>query len=365
MKRLLLLLLLAAGISEAQMSLNGRVESWYIDAQDGGEFQKSGNLVNEGYPTFLWRFRGYLDYQVSERSLIFTDLRLQPDGLHVDFAAIRLYLNDTRTLRFQTGVLGTFIGNVAGRRSSKHNPMLQLPLMYFYFTNLSDDPYTDADDLLASRGLGTGMRMFQLGVYRPGAELLWTVKDKIDIQAGLFNSSLSNPYMVNVIERLNVAARFGVRPIMGMNIGLSYSDGPYMSKYEMSHVNVSNADQTVYDVDFSYERGHFSFFSEAAWSEWNVPRISDTISSTSYYVEGKYKFLPRFFAAARLAQIFFSDISSTSEKSTWDDNTTRLEVSLGYYVERETLAKIILQKNWYDTLNIPGDYIALELSAGF
>jgi hypothetical protein len=364
-KRIILLFIILTTGLPAQMALNGRVESWFVDSQDGAPKQNSRNVANEGNPTFLWRFRGYLDFQVSERSSIFSDLRLQPNGLHVDFAAIRVYLSETQTLRFQTGVLGTFIGNVAARRSSKYNPMLQLPLMYFYFTSLSDNPYIGGNDLGNSRGLGDGMRIFELGVYRPGAEILWVLKEKIDIQAGLYNSSVSNPYMVNHVERFNVAARVGVRPIMGMTMGFSFSDGPYMSKEDMAHVNVSDADQTVYDIDFSFERGHLSFFSEATFSSWRVPRINEDVKVNSYYAEGKFKFHPRYFLAARMAQMFFSEIEIGDEKLTWDNNVSRLEMSLGYYIERETLAKIILQKNWTENVDIKNDYIAIEFSAGF
>ena len=365
MQRLFGILLLCTAASFAQMNVNGRVESVLIDAQDGAPVEKSYNVINHGDPTFLWRFRGYLDMQVSERSYIFTDIRLQPDGLQVDFAAIRLYFNDNQTFGVQTGVLGTFIGNVTARRSSKYNPLIHLPIMYDYYTALPDDPQSSPYELFEQRGTGTGLPIFYLGVYRPGVELFATVLEKIDLHAGVYNSSPSNPYMAYSASDFNYSARIGIRPVMGLNMGLSYNYGPFMGQDEYSYVDVSGAIQSLYDVDVSYERGYFSFFGQAVLNTWEHPTLPDDLGVFSYYLEGKYKFAPHAFAAVRYGHSMFSEFEIHEQSLPWDDNIQRIEVGLGYYLERETLAKIVYQHNRTERIDPRDDYVALELSAGF
>lgn len=364
MKRIFVTIWLLAGIQIllGQMTTNGRVEVVYIDAQDGAPLESSNNFINQGNPTFLWRFRGYLDMQVSERSSIFTDFRLQPNGLELDFAAVRLLFNDQGTAGIQTGVLGTLIGNVTARRSSKYNPMIHLPIMYDYFTNVQDNAYLDQAGLFQNRGKGTGLRILNLGVYSPGVELFFTFADKVDLNVALYNSSPSNPYMVNEARQLNYAGRIGFRPFMGLNVGLSLSHGPFIGDHGNRSIDLKDTMQSMIDVDFSFEREHFSLFGEIVRNSWRLPRVKSDLSVSGYYIEPKYKFHPRWYGAVRIGQLYFDKLDSGER---WDDDIFRTEFSIGYYVERETLAKLVFQRNRTDRIDPEDDYVALQLSAGF
>ena len=359
-------IVLLTSIAFSQMNVNGRMESVFIDSQDGAPVFDSGNIINYGDPTFLWRFRGYLDMQVSERSYIFSDLRIEPSGLQIDFAAIRIYLDQKQTCGLQTGVLGTFIGNVTPRRSSKYNPMIHLPIMYDYNTVLEGSAAFTGEEIYQLRGTGNGMPIFYLAVYRPGAEVFKTFFDLVDLQAGIFNSAPSNPYLMGQSGRFNYSFRAGIRPVMGMNIGISFNRGPYLGRYTVYRIPDDKAYQTLWDIDFSFERGHLAFFSEAVYNRWSHPRLQDDLGVTGYYLELKYKFHPHFFIAGRAGQLFFDEIKlADTVTAKWDDNVTRFEASLGYYVVRETLAKIVVQMNRTDRLDPDDDYIAVQLSAGF
>lgn len=357
-----IMLLVTLATLQAQMTTNGRVEVVYIDAQDGAPAESSKNFINQGNPTFLWRFRGYLDMQVSERSSIFTDFRLQPNGLELDFAAVRLLFNDKGTAGIQAGVLGTLIGNVTARRSSKYNPMIQLPIMYDYFTAVQDNAYLETTGLVQTRGKGAGLRILHLGVYSPGAELFFTFAEKVDLNLALYNSAPSNPYMVNEARQLNYAGRIGLRPFLGLNVGLSLSHGPYMGDHGNRSIDLKDTMQRMIDLDFSFERGHFSLFGEVVRNSWRLPKVENDLSVSGYYVEPKYKFHPRWYGAVRIGQLFFDKLDNGEP---WDDDIFRTEFSIGYYVERETLAKLVIQRNRTDRIDPDDDYVALQLSAGF
>lgn len=347
----------------AQMNLTGRMGVEWIDSQNGAPADEpSNNIVNHGKSTFLYRMRLYLDMPVSERSLILSDIRVEGYGIKVEIAAIRLYLNDSKTFMLQAGVLGTPIGNVLARRSSKYNPFIQLPLLYEYRTQLQDDGDLNYQPLLDNRGTGIGLRVLDQAVYSPGAMVQATLWDKLDFSAGIYNSAPSNPYMYNEHNQLNFAQRIGYRPFLGLNIGFSFGIGPYREATSTDE----NPQQIIYDVDFSYERGHLAFFGEALFNQWESSLAGETLEANGFYLETKYKFLPRLFLAVRAGLLQFEKIKfPDSTEHAWDDNIQRYEFGVGYYVARETLAKLVLQKNITDRVDIEDDYVALQLSAGF
>jgi len=169
--------------------------------------------------------------------------------------------------------------------------------------------------------------------------------------------------MTNYSKQFNFTQRIGIRPFLGMNVGVSFSRGPYLDDYVADNLNLM---QTLYDIDVSFERGHFSFFGEAVYNQWDTPAVDDPLGAFGYYLEIKYKFLPHYFTAARWGQLIFDEHSFSQDgKLSWDDNVQRFEIGLGYYVQRETLVKIVYQKNMTKRIDPADDYFALQLSAGF
>lgn len=347
-----------------QMNHTGRMEVELIDAQDGSPAKTpSENIPNHGNPNFDWRFHWYLDLAVSERTLIFVDLRLEPYRLDVDFAAIRLYLNSAKTWLLQAGVLGTPVGNVLPRRSSKYNPLIHLPLMYDYRTQLHDEHAISAIDFLDNRSTGAGLRVLNRGVYSPGVMLQVTFWEKMDWSAGFFNSPPSNPYMANENSRLNFSQRIGFRPFLGLNLGFSYSVGPYRPALESAPEK--QILQTLYDLDFAFERGYWSLFGEMVFNQWDAPAKSNSFNVWGAYFEIKYKIRPGYFIAGRVATLVFQPFRFSAETEfRWDDNLSRYELGFGYYLARETLLKLLLQKNVSERVDLKDDYLALQLSAG-
>jgi predicted porin len=97
--------------------------------------------------------------------------------------------------------------------------------------------------------------------------------------------------------------------------------------------------QKLLGIDLEYSIGHLILFGEAYVTEWEAPVINGDLRAFSYYVEAKYKILPGLYAAARWNQILFNAIPTPTGSKTWDRDTTRIEVGVGYYAYQNLLIK--------------------------
>jgi hypothetical protein len=78
---------------------------------------------------------------------------------------------------------------------------------------------------------------------------------------------------------------------------------------------------------------------------------SDKLDAVGMWVEGRYRVTPRLFLAARADRLGFSHISGTlfsGQPTTWDAPVERLEVGAGWYLQRNLVARAVLQRNWRD-----------------
>ena len=83
-----------------------------------------------------------------------------------------------------------------------------------------------------------------------------------------------------------------------------------------------------------------------------APSITSPLRATAAFVETRYRFGPRYFAAARVDRLTFSRIRGQrlfgGEPTPWDAPVTRLEVGGGVYVRRNLTARAVVQRNWRD-----------------
>jgi predicted porin len=75
-----------------------------------------------------------------------------------------------------------------------------------------------------------------------------------------------------------------------------------------------------------------------------------TVSALGMWVEGRYRFTPRIFAAARVDHLGFSRISGSiwTSPTTWDAPVDRIEWGGGYYLQRNLVARAVVQHNRRD-----------------
>ena len=91
-------------------------------------------------------------------------------------------------------------------------------------------------------------------------------------------------------------------------------------------------------------RGYFDFFSEAFWERWEHPYLGD-LEAYSGYIEGKYKFAPLWYLAARFEGMQFSQLNFGAGMGSkpWDDPLKRLEFGIGHRLDEAVLVKIVSQ----------------------
>jgi hypothetical protein len=65
-------------------------------------------------------------------------------------------------------------------------------------------------------------------------------------------------------------------------------------------------------------------------------------------LEGRYKVQPRWYVAARVDHLAFSEITGTSGPMSWDAPVSRFEVGGGYSIQRNVIAKLFWQYNTRD-----------------
>jgi hypothetical protein len=78
---------------------------------------------------------------------------------------------------------------------------------------------------------------------------------------------------------------------------------------------------------------------------WTLPTIPGPLVATGGWIEGRYKFHPRFYGAARLDHLGFSSITGTTRTADWDAPVTRIELGGGFLLQRNLQLKASFQRN--------------------
>lgn len=251
------------------------------------------------------------------------------------------------------GNLATPFGTWMERSFPMQNPLIGIPLIYSYKTRAVSEGVPTADQLLNEN---EAYRQYWLATIYSSC---WDTGVELHGGFGNFDYAImvtrgapSDPVM-NFEGDTNggkgVVGRVGWRPVPEINLGLSYARAPYLdSEYVESSIptgkNVDDYVQEAEGVDFSYSQGHFDFVSEFVINHWEDPNIPEPLYNTSYYLEGKYRFLPKMYYALRAEQMFFSKIQdSAGDSVSWDYPVNRIETGVGYYFTRDILGKLVYQ----------------------
>ena len=146
--------------------------------------------------------------------------------------------------------------------------------------------------------------------------------------------------------------------VVGLVLGVSGARGGFLAKDVTQilpeHARERTYRQEAFGVDVEYSRDYWILRAELVRSQWSLPLLSpDTVmdvDATGVWVEGRYKFTPRIFAAARVDHLGFSKISGSIWRSptTWDAPVNRIEWGGGYYFQRNLVGRAVVQHNRRD-----------------
>jgi len=286
---------------------------------------------------------------------------------------------DTPVLNFKGGKFQTAFGQWTNRHFSTQNSLINAPMMYGQMTSVTDGndgaPIAPNTSGLVRRKTSAvpvppvtkWIPIVWGPSYASGFQLNGTVGtlQQLDWAFEMKNASLSSrPQEWDLWNRgfnyPTFTGRVGFRPDAAWNIGVSGSSGSYISqagygKYSAPYSpgkpaagsSISDARQTVIGTDISYAHGPLELWSEFAWSQYSIPNTTPTGTSSgdvgaySYFVEGKWKFMPQFWLSGRWNQQLYSNITQTNGIETpWYNNLWRADACLGFKINRFTQFKV-------------------------
>ena len=215
-----------------------------------------------------------------------------------------------RPVDIQVGRVPPTFGAFARRVYAADNLLIGYPLAYQYLTSLRPDAVPwNADELLRMRargwlsGFSIGDQTLENGValatafrWDTGVQL-HAGANALEGTVSVTTGTLSNPRVTDDNSAPQVAARVSTRPLAGLVIGASASQGPFLSSVASRGAVGDGRDrsftQTAWGGDVEYSRGYYLVRAETIWSQWKLPAlgapvIDRPLTALSTYVEGRY-----------------------------------------------------------------------------
>ncbi len=314
----------------------------------------------------LFRLNFALEFRAAESLSFLTEIRSDNLDAPRPYALyLRFHPWKSREVDIQAGRIPPVFGKFARRRYEYDNPLIGYPLPYQYPTILRPDSAPSTlDQLLRYRGYGSYVR-YPLGDTTPRQGLAqidplrWDTgvevrlgRDPVALAVAVTQGTLSSPRVRDDNAGKRIAARLGLRPLFGTELGFSASRGDYVSDVvkaalpEGTSAALSASHQSAFGLDAEISRGAWLVRGEVIWTGWDVPTLSTgALSALGWVVEGRYKVLPGFWVAGRLTGSRFESIDTPEGLLTWDFPVTRVEAGVGYELKRYLLAKFALQYN--------------------
>lgn len=249
-------------------------------------------------------------------------------------------LDDDR-VSVRVGRFATAFGAWTPRHLSWDNPFVTAPLAYSDLLPLTDQLAPSLAAFAARRNApdnaGTWAPILWGPSYATGASISGRSGD-IDYALEMKNAALSSrPETWDAIQNdefrtpATVTGRLAWHPLPDWTLGTSFSHGPWML--------TENADQTNFGIDAAYAHGHWQVWGEGIHARFEVPGIG-TVHTTSAFIESKYKVTPSLWVAARWNQSWNGDIPGLPSDVSFDRNTWRADLALGFRLNRNAQIKL-------------------------
>ena len=346
--------------SPGQLRLSGQASAAYVKSDAG----YSQYIIDQGRPTFAWRFDLFADAAISEHIFFYSNVRmLQDQVVHVDLFSLKFADLTPAEINIEAGEIDLPFGNLGERRFPRTNPFYNLPLLHEHLTSLRSSNYALWPFDSRYTAGGDGIPILDQGLYDLGVKLYGGL-GMFDYWVALTNGMLSvtSTYSssygssgLNTKRGLGTIARLAATPVTALTIGSSYATGPFIREYGAYFYGVQSSDIQQHavegDIDFTLE--HFSLYAEVVRNIWTFyDALGYDLAATGYSVEGRYTLVPRLTLAARAGEIFFDQIRVNSQLVPnesylvkWDRDILRIEGALGYRLDRSALVKLIYVSN--------------------
>jgi len=289
---------------------------------------------------------------------------------HAAYVRIRPW--QSQAFDIQAGRIPPSFGAYGRRAYNADNPLIGYPLAYQYLTSLRPDAIPNTvDDILRMRGRGwqpsypvgststsTGLPLVSAFRWDTGVQGRWS-GTYLEATAALTAGTLSDPRFTDNNSGRQISGRVAAKPTIGLLLGASAAQGAWLSDDVVDLLPTTarsrSYSQRAFGLDGEYSRAHWLVRGEVVWSGWEMPLMllneTQRLDSRGMWIEGRYRFSPRLFVAARADRLDFSRITGTilgGVPITWDAPVKRIETGLGWYLLRNLVGRVIVQRNWRD-----------------
>lgn len=358
----------ALTFSAADATLRARVSGTL--ELEGYDYQlpAPGVIRAAGDQLFAPRLTVFLDAQLGPRLYAFVQARadrgFDPSSndaeARLDEWALRYTPWRDGRINVQVGKFATVAGNWATRHDAWNNPFITAPLPYEHLTGIWDTEAIRHSSVLLQwshvrPGLPAAVTAREKAMripivwgpgYATGAAVsgdLGRLRYAFEAKLGSL-SSRPEAWLHGREQRHHptYTARVGYRPNQMWNVGVSASTGPYLREFAESTLaagfNRGDYRQRVLAADVSFAWHHVQLWGELYASRFQIPRVADA-DTVAYYVEAKYKFTPRFFAALRWNEQLFDTIPDRGAQTRWGRNVWRVDLAPGFRFTPHTQLK--------------------------
>jgi hypothetical protein len=264
----------------------------------------------------------------------------------LDQAFVRFTFGARKTTTIDAGKITAPFGNFSKRYLSNVNPLIGHP---------------DSYDV-----------SYPIGVVLSGGT------SRLDWRAAVIDKPLANEkYVPEGSSAARPALAFGVTPLTGFRTGVYWTRGPYLGTSVDFAIPAGASwrdyEQEVAGLELAVSHGYFELNGDVAFSTYEVPGYAEKSRGTAWFVEPKYTFTPRLFAALRFERNDYPYIAPLSPDFWLAVNAVLYdaEVGVGWRFSPGLIVKASYRRDdWKvaeaDEAFFPNGYaVALQLSYDF
>jgi hypothetical protein len=261
------------------------------------------------------------------------------------------------------------VGNWGPRTYSDHNPLIGVPLVQNHHSSLVASTAQNVVSLMAERDHRSqgGLPVLYDNCWNTGAELFGQAGD-FDWSVAALTGSTTLPSRNRAKNVPQGTGRLAWNRGPSLVVGASGWAGPYLldGMPALGSADASDFLNTGVGMDLAWTLRYVDLHAEVYRAGWEHPTLPN-LSAVSGYLEAKYKFRPRWHAAARVDTFEPSEIPAGAGQTVkWDYPVRRAEYGFGFRPSPRVMAKAVVQMNRFDgNDSLDEDHYLMQVSARF